>query len=388
MKVREREEAEMRKGGTLPALPSASTTSSPYVERVMVGRGESLLGRQALLSHLDIELTERCNSDCIHCCINLPMADRSALEREMSTSTVKAILTQAASLGCLSVRFTGGEPLLREDFEELYLFTRRLGMKVTLFTNARLVTPRLADLFARVRPGERVEVSVYGMRPGSYEAVSRAPGSYAEFRRGVELLLDRRIPLIVKGALLPPNIGELDEFEAWAATLPGMEGLPASSMFFDLRGRRDSPTRNRRIAGLRVSAEAGVAFLNRHQERYLRDMRQFCVKFLGPAGDRLFTCGAGQGICIDAYGNAQACLLLRHPDTVYDLGNGSARRREAPGSLEEALFGFFPRVREMKAGHPDYLSRCARCFLKSLCGQCPAKSWTEHGTLDTPVEYL
>ena len=27
-------------------------------------------------------------------------------------------------------------------------------------------------------------------------------------------------------------------------------------------------------------------------------------------------------------------------------------------------------------------------FLKGLCEQCPAKSWMEHGTLDTPVEYL
>ncbi len=35
-----------------------------------------------------------------------------------------------------------------------------------------------------------------------------------------------------------------------------------------------------------------------------------------------------------------------------------------------------------------YLARCARCFLKGLCEQCPAKSWMEHGTFDTPVEYL
>ena len=42
----------------------------------------------------------------------------------------------------------------------------------------------------------------------------------------------------------------------------------------------------------------------------------------------------------------------------------------------------------MKATNPDYLRRCAVCFLKGLCEQCPAKSWTEHGTLDTPVEYL
>ena len=42
----------------------------------------------------------------------------------------------------------------------------------------------------------------------------------------------------------------------------------------------------------------------------------------------------------------------------------------------------------MRSVNPDYLSRCAVCFLKGLCEQCPGKSWSEHGTLDTPVEYL
>jgi sulfatase maturation enzyme AslB (radical SAM superfamily) len=42
----------------------------------------------------------------------------------------------------------------------------------------------------------------------------------------------------------------------------------------------------------------------------------------------------------------------------------------------------------MRAANPLYLERCARCFLRGFCEQCPAKSWSEHGTLDTPVEYL
>ena len=307
------------------------------------------------------------------------MSNSAAREREMSTDEIKRILTEAAALGCLSVRYTGGEPLLREDFEELYLFARRQGMKVLLFTNARLVTPRLADLFARVPLGELVEVTVYGMKPASYEAVSRAPGSYAEFRRGVDLLLDRRVPFVVKGALLPPNRGEMDEFEAWAAAIPAMDKPPGYSMFFDLRGRRDSEVKNRQIAGLRLSPEEGVDVLSRNREAYLTDMHQFCSKFMGPAGDRLFACGAGHGTCVDAYGRAHMCLMLRHPDMAYDL---------KAGSLRDALTSFFPRLREKRATNPDYLQRCARCFLKGLCEQCPAKSWTENGTLDTPGEYL
>ena len=307
------------------------------------------------------------------------MDNKAARQREMTTDEVKGILTEAATLGCLSVRFTGGEPLLREDFEELYLFARRQGMKVLLFTNARLVTPQLADLFARVPPGELVEVTVYGMKPESYEAVSRVPGSYAEFRRGMNLLLDRRVGFVVNGALLPPSRGEMEEFEAWAAKIPAMDHPPSYSMFFDLRGRRDSEVKNRQIAGLRLSPEEGIAIISRRREAYLTEMRQFCSKFMGPAGDRLFACGAGHGTCIDAYGRAQMCMLLRHPDLVYDL---------KAGSLRDALTSLFPRLRERKATNPDYLARCARCFLKGLCEQCPAKSWAEHGTLDTPVEYL
>ena len=42
----------------------------------------------------------------------------------------------------------------------------------------------------------------------------------------------------------------------------------------------------------------------------------------------------------------------------------------------------------MRARNPEYLKRCGRCRLRGLCEQCPARSWSEHGTLDTPVEYL
>ncbi len=46
------------------------------------------------------------------------------------------------------------------------------------------------------------------------------------------------------------------------------------------------------------------------------------------------------------------------------------------------------KIRGTKATNLDYLARSALCFLKGLCEQCPAKSWMEHGTFDTPVEYL
>ena len=336
-------------------------------------------GGHPLLEHLDIELTERCNNACLHCTINLPADDGQAKRREVSTDRWKDILQQAADLGALSVRFTGGEPLLRPDFTEIYLFARHLGMKVMLFTNASLITPELADLFARVPPLWKIEVSVYGMHPTSYDRLACTAGAFAGFRRGVDLLLEKKIPFIVKPVLLPPNRAEMAEFEAWAATIPGMEGDPGYAVFLDLRTRRDSPAKNRVISTLRTSPEQGVALSAHHALAYREAMAQFFSRFASLPGDRLFTCEAGKGGCVDAYGVYQMCMQLRHPDLVYDLSKGT---------LRQALAETFPRWREICATNPEYLNRCARCFLKDLCGQCPAKSWSEHGTLDTPVDYL
>ena len=350
-----------------------------YVERISADSSSRWPQGLLTLGQLDIELTERCNNDCIHCCINLPAADRSARERELETSQAERILKEAASLGVLDVRITGGEPLLRPDFEELYLFARRLGLKVLLFTNARLITARLAGLFARIPPLIPIEITVYGMSAESYEAVSRVEGSFAQFWRGMELLRDRNVPFTVKSALLPPNRHEVNIFESWAAEIPWMDNPPNYALFFEKRHRNDDPEKDRRIQALRLSPEEALAVMTREPQQYRQGASDFCRTFLGPPGDKLFNCGSGHACCMDAYGRLQPCMGLRAPELTYDLSNGS---------LEEAVRDFFPRLRDLRAVNPQYLDRCARCFLKGLCEQCPAKSWVENGSLDTPIDSL
>jgi len=333
-----------------------------------------------LLGRLDIELTERCNNNCVHCCINLPANDLEALSRELATEEIKAVLKEAASLGCLSVRFTGGEPLLREDFEELYVFARKQGLKVLLFTNATLVTSHLAKLFSRIPPLEKIEITLYGMKKSSYEAVSRIEGSYEAAWQGIKLLEKYKIPFIVKSALLPYNKQEIDIFKKWAKTIPWMDRPPSYSCFFDLRLRKDNPAKDMVIQRLRLPAKEALDYLAYDKKAHVKEMKQFCSKFMGPAGEVIFSCGSGiGGGCVDAYGVFYPCLLLKSPDAAYDLKKGS---------LADALNKFFPELRKKKAVNQEYLKRCAKCFLKGLCEQCPAKSWSEHGVFDKPVEYL
>lgn len=351
-----------------------------YTRKVRAGRAQLWNKKKPILIQMDLELTERCNNDCIHCYINLPAGDRDATGRELSTREWRGLLEETASLGCLSVRFTGGEPLLREDFEEIYVHARRLGLKTVLYTNATLITRRLAELLTRIPPLEKVEVSVYGLDKESCEEVTRNPGSFEAAMNGIRFLEGFRIPFVLKSAVLPPNRAEIERLRDWAGRKAGMEEPVSLAMFYYLRARRDSVAKNMRIGGLRLRPDEGIALLSPDRKRYIAEMRGLFEGVFGLPGKRLFRCGAGTGSgCIDSYGHLQACLPLRHPETCYDARTGS---------IKDAFMDFFPKLREREASNTEYLSRCARCFLNTLCEQCPAQSWMEHGTLDTPVDFF
>jgi len=337
----------------------------------------------ATIHSLMMELTERCTHNCIHCYINLPQNDKNAKRRELSTDEIKNILSEARSLGCGQVKFTGGEPLLRDDFAEIYLFARRLGLRVHILTNAALITPELVKLWQEVPPLPEIDISIYGMKKKIYETVTRNSGSFEKMQCGISLLLKTNFPFGVKGVLFPHNRSDIDEFTSWTRTLPWMwkdHQFPVINTLLTLRVRRDSEEKNDAIKKLRLPPMKAAQFRIISQTDFSIGMREIARRFMHPPGDKLFICGAGvRGGYVDAYGKLQTCLDLRHPDTIYDLKKGS---------LLEGFSRFFPGLRHLKTNNPDYLNRCCRCFLHGLCEMCPAQSWTEHGTLDTPVEYL
>lgn len=195
---------------------------------------------------------------------------------------------------------------------------------------------------------------------------------------GLQLLLDRRIPFYIKGALWPPSADKIAELHHWTHDLMRISTPPSHLLFLDLRHRRDSKARNRQIEKLRLSPQEAIRILASNPAEYRTDLLRLCRYIAGKPSALLFTCNAGNRLCIDAYGRIQYCLALRHPDTVVDSRSHCIRYY---------LNEFLPELRKMRATNQEYLKRCARCMLRGLCEQCPAKSWIEHGVLDQPVEY-
>ncbi|MBU4251821.1 MAG: radical SAM protein, partial [Candidatus Omnitrophica bacterium] len=144
------------------------------------------------LVSFDLEITARCNNNCRHCYINLPVSDQEAKNKELSFSQIKNIIDQAVDLGALWCLITGGEPLLREDFFDIYLYLKKKGLFISVFTNAALITEKQIKFFRKYPPRD-IEVTVYGVTKEAYERVTRKPDSFTAFIRGLNLLLENNI---------------------------------------------------------------------------------------------------------------------------------------------------------------------------------------------------
>ena len=324
-----------------------------------------LQGRRIPLSG-SLELTFRCNNNCIHCYCNTPPNDAAEIVREMNTGTIKDLVSQAVDQGCLWLLFTGGEPLLRPDFGEIYLHAKKKGMLLTLFTNGTLMDERLADFLAEWRPFS-AEITLYGATEKTYEEITRVKGSFKRCLTGIELLLKRKVPLKLKTMAMKQNFHEISRMKAHAESL----GL---HFRFDpmVNSRLD---RDRGPLATRLDPEE-IVTLDIEDERRAEEWRKAFHNLAGsPGSDRLYTCGAGlDSFHIDPYGNLTICIMARKES--YNLN---------VGSFAEGWYNFVGSMRERAPGRE---TRCRTCELGSLCGQCPGWSQAEHGDDESPVDFL
>ncbi len=250
-----------------------------------------------------IELTFRCNFRCVHCYCNLPLNDREGIETELETEEVCRILDQIAEAGCLWLLITGGEPLLRKDFLDIYEYAKKKGFIPTLFTNGTLLTPEIADALVEWPPFE-VEITLYGATKETYEKITGIPGSFKRCQKGIEMLLERNIPLGLKTMAMTVNQEEIHQMKAYAHDL-------GVSFRFD-------PLLNARLDGskspchFRLSPEE-VVRLDLNDEKRIKEWQKLYDKSKGLfPNDRLFLCGAGVSTFhIDPYGRMSVCIDAR-----------------------------------------------------------------------------
>lgn len=323
-------------------------------------------GKSRIPIHGGIEPTARCNLRCVHCLINQPVADQAAREQELSSAEWGHILDEIVAEGCLWLLITGGEPLVRPDFLDIYTHAKERGLLITLFTNGTLMTPEIADHLARWRPFS-VEITLYGHTRETYEAVTGVPGSFERCRRGIQLVLERNLPLTLKTMVLTLNAPELESMRAWA------RGLGVDFRYDPMvNARLDGSSQP---CGYRLPPEQVVALdmadqeNTQHWRQFFRDMES------KPDIMDLFRCGAGwTSFHIGSAGILSLCITVRQPGVSLTRGSFKAGWEEV---LLQARQQRWPKD-----------SPCINCAWLKVCDQCPGWGMLEHRIPGSVVEYV
>jgi radical SAM protein with 4Fe4S-binding SPASM domain len=277
------------------------------------------------------------------------------------------LLDEMTEAGCLWLLYTGGEILLRRDFLDIYTYARRKGLLVTLFTNGTLLTPKIVDRLAHGRPFS-IEITLYGRTKETYERITRIPGSFEKCLRGIDLLIQHKLPLKLKTMALTINKHELGDIRKFAEDELGVE------FKFDAMISPRLDTSPHPLA-VRLSPEEIVA-LDLQDSRRMTEWMDFCQKFKGPpeARDELYSCGGGvHAFAVDPYGRMTVCPFSQ--TDAYDL---------VSGTFSEG-WAHLKSVRDRKALRQ---TKCSRCEIKAMCGMCPANGELENRDAEEPVDFL
>lgn len=311
------------------------------------------------------ELTFKCGIHCKHCytdCYNRP----SPVSNELGTKEIKFILDKIHNAGVIWLCFTGGDPLIREDFLEIYAYAKNKGFIVTIFTNACSMTKEIADYLEKSPPFV-IEVTLNAVTQGLYEKISQVKGSFEKAMAGIKLITKRKLPLKIKTQAVKDNFKELGKIKEFVGNL-GLDYTP--SVF--LHSRLDG---NLMPSSLRISSQE-VLSLNGKKRAIGDDCGLLPRDLASQPANNLFQCaiGGGDGVHIDPYGNLFPCICIREPKINL--------LKENVGQAQNKILTW------VRSKTFTINSKCRICSIRGACRLCPGKALLETGSLEKPVEWF
>ncbi len=174
----------------------ADWTPSARLKQMAVERAQPLTA--------SLELTYRCNWRCVFC-----YNPRHHDKRALSLDEWLGLLDELRALGTLYVGLTGGEPLTHPKFFAIARGVRERAFALRILTNGALVTKAVADDIAELRP-MAVEMSLHGAHAQTHDRATATPGSFVALMKGLDRLLERDVPVVLKTPLTRMNENEIE----------------------------------------------------------------------------------------------------------------------------------------------------------------------------------
>lgn len=147
--------------------------------------------------------TNRCNLRCKHCYQNAG----PHLSNELDTNEALNVVRDLSDSDVSSIAFSGGEPLLRQDFFKVASHAKDYGMYVAVATNGTLITSEIAKKLSKTV--DYVEISLDGATPESHDNFRGVPGSWERAVCGIKHLIDAGVTVGIATTATKTNISEI-----------------------------------------------------------------------------------------------------------------------------------------------------------------------------------
>lgn len=312
------------------------------------------------------ELTSRCTLNCKMCYIHRSSLDKSATSEEKETSFWVDLASKARDAGMLMLLLTGGEPMLRSDFDEIYRECKKLGLLVSVNTNATLIDEDKLRLFSEYPP-HKVSVTLYGASPDTYGRLCGNEAAYQKVIDSINLLKKSGVTLKLNYSITPDNVADIPAVTAFAKEI-AVPIVAASYMFGSVRSCGNA---------YRLSAEDAARANFEWQRNMFGDeelAKRLCADSLpelsGEECSRRINCRAGLStFWVTWRGEMTPCGMMSAPNIpITDFGSAWDALRKVREEI------FLP-------------AECSACKLQKKCDMCAAVSLAETGRSDVVPPY-
>lgn len=297
------------------------------------------------------ELTPRCNMNCIHCYLQ-----NNHVCNQLNFEEIIEIIDILYDKGILFLTFTGGEVFTRKDFIDIYLYAKKRGFLVEVFTNGYSINDDIINIFKEYPP-LLVDISLYGANEDTYYKVTGIHNAFEKVINNCKRLKDANIRTFLKSPIIKPTLSEIDDMKVLADKI-GVQFIYTFEICSTIDG--NNGPKNLQVD---LSDALKYEFKNFYDqvekgERNLREDHTDVINdFLNDK--HIFTCNVAlNSFVIDYQGNFCPCMKLRHKGIKLNKDNFDKIWQE---------FEIFSQLKASK----DYV--CKKCKAKYFCDVCPGE---------------
>lgn len=245
------------------------------------------------------EITRKCNLSCIYCRVSGGEAKKGELTFEQAKTGVIKLAKSKYS----HIKFTGGEPLLKDYFWDLVKFAHQKKLLVSLFTNATLVTDKNIELFKKYITS--TAVSIDSLDELQNKKLQRSRADYVI--KNVEKLRDAGIHTVLSSTITNINVNQISILVELAKKLKIKE---IKINDFVINGRAKD---NNDLLKLSQPLKNQVAYLTKAIKQVFNENVNF---------DERFGCECSNNdIFISYRGDVYPCVELVYNSENFCLGN-------------------------------------------------------------------